>query len=274
VKVHRGQTAVPRKKTSSNNGFNPIRNRRLFEVVADQIREAIIDGPYRSGDRLSSEKELCQSFKVGRPVIREALRVLENSGILSIRPGAGGGIFVRKVGSDPLMNSLETIVQLDRVTIQQITEARLAIEKSVWPLALERIQPADIQRLENNILVARECVTKRIPEPRSLGFHIILAEASRNPLLIMITKALFDILQKYISQLGLSLERKKAVLEYHELILKHIKKGSFKKAMEVMEKDIRKLSSRGLVDSGTSRRNPGQNPLSRKRRRRGTPMAP
>ncbi len=232
------------KKSFLKNGFNPIRNRRLFEIVADQIREAILAGHYHSGDRLASEKDLCQSFRVGRPVIREALRTLENSGILSIRPGAGGGIFVKKIDSDPLMNSLETIVQLDKVTIEQITEARLAIEKSVWSLALERIQPEDIKLLEENIREAREYFENKIPEPKSLEFHFILAEASRNPLLIMIAKALFDILRKYLSRLGPSLQRKKAVLEAHESILKCIKKGDFKRAMKIMEKDVSKLLSK------------------------------
>jgi GntR family transcriptional repressor for pyruvate dehydrogenase complex len=176
--------------------------------------------------------------------VREALRALENSGILSIRPGAGGGIFVKKIDSDQILSSLESIVQLDKITIEQITEARLTIEKSVWELALERIQPEDIRRLEENIAYAKECVVKKIPEPRSLGFHIIIAEATRNPLLIMITKALLDVRHKYLSQLGLSLERKKSVLEVHELILKHIKEKNFKQAMKVMEEDINRLLSK------------------------------
>ena len=71
----------------------------------------------------------------------------------------------------------------------------VAIEKSVRALALERIQPKDIHRLEENISHAGECLAKKIPEPRSLGFHLILAETSRNPLLIMIAQALFDVLQ-------------------------------------------------------------------------------
>ncbi len=225
----------------AQNGFNPIKNKRLFEIVADQIREAILYGHYNSGDRLASERDLCQSFKVGRPVIREALRALENSGILSIRPGAGGGIFVKKVDSDHLMHSFETIVQLDKVTIQQIIEARLAIEKSVWALALPRIQSADIQRLEDNIARARECLIKNITEPRSLGFHIIVAEASGNPLLIMIMKALCDVLHKYVAQLGPSLERKRIVLEAHERILKHIKEGNYGQAMALMEQDVSRL---------------------------------
>lgn len=233
---------MPEEKVFAKNGFNPVKNKRLFEIVADQIRNAILAGHYNPGDRLASEKELCQSFKVGRPVIREALRMLENSGTLSIRPGAGGGIFIKKVDSDQLMNSLETIVQLDKVTIQQITEARVAIEKGIWGLALERIQQEDIERLENNIVRARECLVHNVPKPLSLEFHLILAEASRNPLLIMIAKALFDVLQKYLSQLGPSLKRKKRVLEIHESILHSIKAGNFQDAMAIMEEDITKLS--------------------------------
>jgi len=234
---------VPEEKVFIKNGFSPIKNKRLFEIVAEQIREAIIDGHYSSGDRLASEKELCQSFGVGRPVIREALRTLENAGTLSIRPGAGGGIFIKKVDSDQLMNSLETIVHLDKVTLAQITEARLAIEKSVWGLALQRLQPIDIKRLEENIAQARECIANNIPEPRNLAFHLILAEASKNPLLIMITKALCTILQKYLSQLGVSIERKKKVLEVHELILKLIKEGDYQEAVAMLEKDVSRLSS-------------------------------
>ena len=234
---------VPEEKVFIKSGFSPIKNKRLFEIVAEQIREAIIDGHYGSGDRLASEKDLCQSFGVGRPVIREALRTLENAGTLSIRPGAGGGIFIKKVDSDQLMNSLETIVHLDKVTLAQITEARLAIEKSVWVLALQRLQPQDIKRLEENIAQARESIANNIPEPRNLAFHLILAEASNNPLLIMITKALCAILQKYLSQLGVSIERKKKVLEVHESILKLIKEGSFQEAIVMLEKDVSRLSS-------------------------------
>ncbi len=234
---------MPKNKAVVKNGFNPVKSKRLFEIVADQIREAILAGQYVSGDRLSSEKELCQSFQVGRPVIREALRTLENSGTLTIRPGAGGGIFIKKLDSDQLMNSLETIVQLDRVTIQQITEARLTIEKSVWSLARKRIQPEDIARLEENIALARECLAKKSPEPINLGFHIILAEASGNPLLVMITKALLDVLQKYLSQLGLSLKRKERALEIHALMLDQIKKGHWKEAMAIMEADLTKLAA-------------------------------
>jgi GntR family transcriptional regulator, transcriptional repressor for pyruvate dehydrogenase complex len=231
------------------NDFVPIKNRRLFEVVAGHLRDAVFKGQYQSGDRLPSEKELCQSFEVGRPVIREALRMLENSGILSIRPGAGGGIFVKKVDSDHLLNSFETIISLDRLTLHQITEARLVFERAVLPLVLERIEPGDIERLQESVNLAREGLTRRIPDPKNLEFHILLAEISRNPLLINITRALFEIVRKYLAQSELDFERKKHVLKDHEIILKLIKQKNHRKLSTFMEKHIKELNS--LIPKGT-----------------------
>lgn len=226
----------------SKNNFVPIKNRRLFEVVAEQLKDAIFKGQYNSGDRLPSEKELCESFRVGRPVIREALRVLENSGIVSIRPGAGGGIFVKKLDSDHLLDSFEAIIRLDRLTLQQITEARLVFERAVLPLVLERIQPEDIERLQESINLARDGLARKIPDPKNLEFHIILAEISRNPLLINITRALFEIVRKYLARSELSFERKKHVLEDHEMILELIKGKDYGKLQNFMEKHIKELN--------------------------------
>ncbi len=191
---------------------------------------------------MPSEKELCESFRVGRPVIREALRVLENSGIVSIRPGAGGGIFVKKLDSDHLLDSFEAIIRLDRLTVQQITEARLVFERAVLPLVLERIQPEDIERLQESINLARDGLARKIPDPKNLEFHIILAEISRNPLLINITRALFEIVRKYLARSELSFERKKNVLEDHEMILKLIKGKDYGKLQNFMEKHIKELN--------------------------------
>ncbi len=232
-----GQTSL------SQNRFVPIKNRRLFEVVAGHLKDAIFTGQYKSGDRLPSEKVLCESFRVGRPVIREALRLLENSGIVSIRPGAGGGSFVKKVDSDHLLSSFETIISLDKLTLHQITEARLVFERAILPLVLERIKPADLQRLEESVNLAREGLTRKIPDPKNIEFHILLAEISRNPLLINITRALFEIVRKYLGRVDLDFERKKHVLKDHELILKLIKERNDTKLYRFMEKHIRELNT-------------------------------
>jgi DNA-binding GntR family transcriptional regulator len=90
---------------------------------------------------------------------------------------------------------------------------------------------------------------KRIPDPKNLEFHILLAEISRNPLLINITRALFEIVRKYLAQSELDFERKKHVLKDHEMILKLIKEKNYRKLNTFMERHIKELNS--LIPEGT-----------------------
>src|SRR5438270_396880 len=69
------------------------RRTRSFDDVLDQLREAILSGRIRPGDRLPGERQLCESFGVGRPTLREALRSLEATGLIEVRPGKGGGSY-------------------------------------------------------------------------------------------------------------------------------------------------------------------------------------
>ncbi|MCA3749647.1 MAG: winged helix-turn-helix transcriptional regulator, partial [Rubrobacter sp.] len=77
--------------------FKPAPVRRAREQVESQLREAILSGTFRSGDRLPSELELAKSFGVSRTTVREALGSLASAGLISKVPGASGGSFVRRV---------------------------------------------------------------------------------------------------------------------------------------------------------------------------------
>lgn len=195
--------------------LQPLKRKRLSEEISEQLKAAIFKGTYTPGDRLPPEGHLGRIFQVGRPVVREALRSLENSGLISVKPGAGGGAFVKRIGSHTLIETLEGIVKLDHVSMEELTEARMAVEMAVLPLVMERIRPEDLDALEHNIREAQECLEKGIEEPKNLMFHVLLANASRNQLLIKIVKALFGVLAGFIATQEYSYERKKTVLEEH-----------------------------------------------------------
>lgn len=221
------------------NIFNPPRQRRLSQEIFRQIKEAILNGHYKLGERLPSETALCETFEVGRPVIREGLRFLENSGLIFVRSGAGGGSFVKKIDADTLTEAFEGIAKLNKVTLEELTEARLAIEIAVLPLVMERIQPDDLQQLEQNIREAGESLEKGIKEPKNLRFHIILAHASRNELLIKITEALFIFMGRLLEQYEYSYDRKKKVLEEHEQLLNLLRAKKHTELKGKLEKHIR-----------------------------------
>ena len=82
-------------------GFDKVRRVRTFDDVLDQLREAILSGRIRPGERLPGERQLCEEFGVGRPTLREALRSLEAVGMIEVRPGKGGGSYAVTPRSPP-----------------------------------------------------------------------------------------------------------------------------------------------------------------------------
>ena len=87
---------IPAEARLGAGGFTRVQTRRGFEYISEQIRKAIGDGTYKPGERLPPERQLAEIFGVSRQGVREALRGLEASGLVSSRPGAGGGVFVRE----------------------------------------------------------------------------------------------------------------------------------------------------------------------------------
>ena len=219
--------------------FNPIRQHRLSEEIYSQVKEAILSGNYKPGERLPSETALCETFGVGKPVVREALRFLENSGLIYVRAGAGGGSFVKKIDASVLTDTFEGIVRLDKLTLEEVMDSRMAIEMAVLPLVFQRIQSDDLKKLENNIKEARENLEKGGKELKNLHFHIILATISRNQLLIKIIEALFAFLAKMLERYEDSYERRKVVLDGHEQIVALLKAKKYNEVKELLERHIK-----------------------------------
>lgn len=219
--------------------FGPLKPQRLLEEVFKQLKEAILEGHYKPGDRLPSEQEFCKTFGVGRPVIREAFRFLENSGLISVRAGARGGAFVQKIDASVLFNTFEGIVKLDGISKEELHEARVAFELAALPLVMERITAEDIEALEDNLREVRENVEKGIRGKRNITFHILLFKASRNQLLIKIGEALFELMEKLLDRYEYSEKRSRTFLEEHTALVELLKKGKMKKAQQSIENHIR-----------------------------------
>ena len=92
--------------------FDKVRRVRTFDDVLDQLREAILSGRIRPGERLPGERQLCEEFGVGRPTLREALRSLEAVGMIEVRPGKGGGSYAVTPSESTLGDALASLVTL------------------------------------------------------------------------------------------------------------------------------------------------------------------
>jgi GntR family transcriptional regulator, transcriptional repressor for pyruvate dehydrogenase complex len=226
-------------RRKDSNVFLPLKPQRLSEEVYRQLKEAILGGYYKPGDKLSSEKAFCETFGVGRPVVREALRSLENSGLISVRPGAGGGAFVQKIDSSILADTFEGIMKMDNVSLEELTEARLALEMGALPLVFRRIKTEDLDELERNLKEVRENLARGIRGKRNLGFHVLLLKASGNQLLSKIAEGLMGLMGSLLEEYEYSVERSRKVLKIHEELIHLLRTKQYKEATQVLEAHIK-----------------------------------
>ena len=127
--------------------FTAIYGNRISGVVVDQIRSLIRDGLLHPGDRLPSERKLCEQFGVARVTIREAMRVLEAYGLVERRVGSRGGAFVTNPSAASLADRLANLIKLAPLTASDVTEARLIFEVCIMPTVVERATNQDIADL-------------------------------------------------------------------------------------------------------------------------------
>ncbi len=165
--------------------FTHVRRSRSSDDVIAQIKDAIISGRLKTGDRLPNERELCGLFGVSRPTLREALRTLEALGIVEIRLGSSGGIFVSEPQGDHVGAALGALLQFRRATVQELAEFRVSFESETARWAAQRADSADVDRLvtlaeEFATLAAQEGLPWRVLVEVDLAFHQALAEASKN----------------------------------------------------------------------------------------------
>jgi DNA-binding FadR family transcriptional regulator len=219
--------------------FKPIQNKRIFELVADEVREAILTGAYRPGDKLPSERELSQEMRVGRTIIREALRILELAGLVRIKQGASGGIFVKAPDEANFAGPFLDLIRLGYITIEGLTEARLCIEQDVIELVMTKAKEEDLRLLDDLITLSQEKIDRgeRIRE-ENFKFHIVLAQLSQNPILITIVNSIMPIIAVFVEKVNPAMEHSRRILESHREILEQMKKGNTIVAKEKLNEHI------------------------------------
>jgi len=167
--------------------FKPAKRNRVFQDIVEQIQEHILSGKLKEGDFLPSERDLQDLFHVSRGTIREALRVLEQKGLIEIKLGVGGGAMVKSASVDKLTESLGHVSRHQKIAVDHLSEFREGVEGDIAGLAAERAKPKDIEILEKILEAARtyaEAGAQRASEflETDKSFHLALARITGNPI--------------------------------------------------------------------------------------------
>jgi len=179
--------------------FKPIKQSRVSEEVAEQLKQSILSGHFKAGDKLPSERDLAEEFQVSRVAIREALRALENSGFIVTRQGATGGTYVTELTFEYLVNAFLDLFLADKISIPELHHVRLLIEPEVARLAASNITPEYTQQLKEALDIEELPIASlSVDVDRKQRVHFIFAEMCGNRFFEALMKSLLGLTKKVV----------------------------------------------------------------------------
>lgn len=174
--------------------YESLNHMKLYEQVVDRVEKLIFNEQLKPGDRLPAERELSERFGVSRTVIREAVKALQEKGLVEIRPGVG--TFVHDGMSDIMRQSLGRMVMIDkRRGLENLTQVREIVEPEIASIAAEKATPADIAAMEAAVATmdnSMSDVDSYITADHE--FHLALAKATQNKLIVDLIDSIVDLL--------------------------------------------------------------------------------
>ncbi|WP_433502948.1 FadR/GntR family transcriptional regulator [Pseudonocardia halophobica] len=209
------------------------------EIVARQIVAQILGDGLGEGTRLPTERAMLEEYQVGRSTLREALRLLESRGILSIRTGRDGGPVVRRPRPSDLGEAMTLILQFEGVAFSEVFAARQALEPVLAGMAAKNADQAALDGL-------RECVDRMtlfidessVFHGENLRFHELVASAAGSPVLELLSSAVewvADGIAFGSVDAGFSDSQRRVALTWHERIFKAVASGDATAAEAMME---------------------------------------
>jgi len=218
-------------------GLKEVVVEKPVDVIIRQIKELLISGQLKPGDKLPPERKLSEKFGVGRTHVREAIQKLEFYGILKTKPQSG--TYVAGIGISALEGLISDILKIDAYSFMSLVETRVLLETSAVALAAERRTEEDIEKLElslNNYLAKAKQGIKAVDE--DLMFHLTIAEVSKNQVLKSLLLIIIpDIITNYSVFKVCDTITDKALNE-HTLLFQQIKEGNAAAVQATMKEHL------------------------------------
>ncbi len=207
----------------------PVKRSYVFDEVVNKLQQQIIAGKYKKGDKLPSEPELMEQFGVGRSSIREAIRILANTGILRVQQGLGTFVEIENGTPVPWYQRLQNANSKDLHEVRQLLELKIA-EKA----AINRTQK-DINQmsffLKKRLAAAQENLPEQCIEA-DIEFHLAIAEAAKNVILSDLYKNIAAQIKKSFHQVYKNTDTFLMKHPLHEALLQSIIDKDPKKAWQ------------------------------------------
>jgi GntR family transcriptional regulator, transcriptional repressor for pyruvate dehydrogenase complex len=214
---------------------NPL---RIPETIVRQIEDRIFLGELKPDEMLPSENQLMVQLGVGRYAVREALRMLEASGLIKVKQGSRGGAVITRLSNEFVSDFLIKAIRFGEVSTDALSQFRLALEPAIAEILAAKadLKPEYLSQMEANIGEVKALYEKKdVTAYGNMDFHVILALATENPMFIILLKTLragFNLIIPPKDQ------RQNETIRYHEKILRAIKDRDPVRARENMREHL------------------------------------
>ncbi len=205
-------------------GLVRIRIPKASDILADQIKDNIISGGFPHGVQLPSEKDLVEQLGLSRPTVRDALRMLENEGLIVVKPGRSGGAIVRHPSSESLSKPLALLLEFQKTRLSDLLEARRMVEPLIAQLAAVNRNDEGLAAIEESLdLMGSNLDDDQVFLAANVSFHVAVASASGNAVLETLLSSLRDLIYQFTSELNIDAGTRGLTLEEHTIIFEAIR---------------------------------------------------
>jgi GntR family transcriptional repressor for pyruvate dehydrogenase complex len=230
-----------------------IKKTRIYEEVVGQLHQLIDAGKLKAGDRLPSERELAETFRVSRSSVREAIKTLENEGMVVSRPGSG--TFLTAVNVEAIIPSLASLLSRGKDALIDLFEMRCLVEPSIAALAAERATPADILRLKEICTQQAQQIDRETSAVDSdAAFHLTIGRATHNAALQRLVASIVEILKPIREKSLQTPGRAHKSLASHRAVLVAIERHDPELARQAMQQHIQAVEENVLAPTTRTRR--------------------
>jgi DNA-binding FadR family transcriptional regulator len=221
--------------------YNAVVTSSVAKQIAEGIRQAIIEGRIKAGERLPTEDELARSYQVSRPTIREALKRLAAQNLVHSRRGPTGGNFVSRPDSRQAARTLAgtatLLVGLGAFDLDEIVAARLEMESVCARLAAAARGEAQLQAMEAELAVQRSdpaLVTDEMFCNSDVRFHRALVEATGNAPLSFMMHVVVEAMLPVTNLVFFRVRERRRIADFHQEILDAIRAQDADKAVAAL----------------------------------------
>ncbi|KUO68506.1 MAG: GntR family transcriptional regulator [Clostridia bacterium BRH_c25] len=225
--------------------FTPIKNKRVYEQVIEQIQDMVLKGMLNKGDKLVSERELAEQLQVSRTSVREAIRSLEIIGLVESRQGEGN--FISGNMEDGFFQPLSMLFALNHGRSADILELRKILEVETTSLAAARIKEEQKPEILELMQKLKDSGTEAESAEYDKQLHFKIAEVSGNYLIISLLHGVSSILDDFIHNarelILRNKESKSLLIEQHQKICDSLVAGDSLNAGRYMREHLEYINS-------------------------------